>query len=449
MLLGLELLQRQRLPLLQVGQGGLDLLLVLVLALHVHGGEAGKFQGGVIGPEAVARGLHLDGHAVIDGGGHLTGQKPAPNQLVEPVLFAGQILLDVLRGQAHVGGPDGLVGVLGPGFGLVMPGLVRIIVLAVAVDDQLPGGRQGLLRQAQGVGTHIGDEAHGALALDVHALVELLGHRHGPPGRHAQLAAGLLLEGGGDEGRRGIAGLVLALDALHGKGGRLHGVADGPDLLLAAELLLLLRAVEGGGEGPQIGGDAAEIGVQGPVFLGLKGPDLLLPLAHQPGGHRLDPSGGQAPADFFPQQRRELVAHDAVQDAAGLLGVHQVLVNGPRGGDGLVDHFFGDLIEGDPVSAVVGQLQKLLEVPGNGLPLPVRVGGQKDLVTLLGRLFQVGDDLLLPFDGLVVRYEAVLHIHADLAFGQVPDVTHGRLDLIIRSKVFADGLGLGRRFYND
>ena len=126
-----------------------------------------------------------------------------------------------------------------------------------------------------------------------------------------------------------------------------------------------------------------------------------------------------------------------------------VLVNGPGCSNGLVDHLFGDLVEGDPVGLFIGNVQQFLQVPGDGLALTVRVGGQIHLSALLGCLFQGGDGLLLSLDGLVVGLESVFHVHAQLALGQVPDVTHGRHHLITRSKVLADGLGLGRGLYND
>src|SRR5699024_11034589 len=65
------------------------------------------------------------------------------------------------------------------------------------------------------------------------------------------------------------------------------------------------------------------------------------------------------------------------------------------------------------------------------------------------RFFQGGDGLLLSLDRLVVGLKPVLHVHAQLALGQVPDMAHGRHHLITRSKVLADGLGLGRGLYND
>ena len=83
------------------------------------------------------------------------------------------------------------MGVLGAGLGLVAVGLG--VIVTVAAGDEGLGRGQGLLADPQGVGTHIGDEAHGALALDVHALVQLLGDGHGAAGGHVQLAGRLLL----------------------------------------------------------------------------------------------------------------------------------------------------------------------------------------------------------------------------------------------------------------
>ena len=435
-------------PLLQIGQRGLLHLVLLVPALHIDRCKARKLQGGVGGPEGVARGLHLDPHAVVDGIGHLTCQEPAPDELIEPVLLAGQVLLDLLGRKADVGRPDGLVSVLCAGLRLEMAGLGGIVILSVAADDHLLGGGQSLFGETQRVGPHVGDQAYGALPLNVHALIELLGHSHGAAGRHVELPAGLLLEGGGDEGRRGGAVFILALYALDGEGGAPHGVHHRLHLLLTVELHFLFPPVEGRSESPHVGGDPGKIHVQRPVLLRLEGADLLLPLAYQAGGYGLDPPGGEPPADLFPQEGGELVAHDAVQDAPGLLGVHQVHIDVPRRGDRLVHHPLGDLVEGHPIGLVVGDTQKLLQVPGDRLPLPVGVGGEEHFLAPLGRLPELGYDLFLALDGLIVGKKAMLHVHAQLAFGQIPDMSHRCLYLIARPKVLADGLGLGRGFHN-
>src|SRR5699024_5203921 len=116
------------------------LLLLLVLALLVHGGVAGELQVAAGGAELVVPRRHSHGDAVIDGVGHLAGQKAAPDQPVEPVLLAGEVSLDLLRGQQDVAGPYGLVGVLSAGLCLKVPGLGGAVGVSVAALDKLPGG---------------------------------------------------------------------------------------------------------------------------------------------------------------------------------------------------------------------------------------------------------------------------------------------------------------------
>src|SRR5699024_8747363 len=109
---------------------------------------------------------------------------------------------------------------------------------------------------------------------------------HGPPGGHVQLPAGLLLKGGGGEGGRGGALLVLTLHALDGEGGVLNGGDLLVNLLLGVQLpLLSVLPVVPGGKGvlPLVSG--GELYIQGPVLLGLELRDLLLPVADHPGGH--------------------------------------------------------------------------------------------------------------------------------------------------------------------
>ncbi len=445
MLIGGEALEIQAVSLLKLRQGGFLLLFLLVPALLIDGGIACEFQAGGAGPEIVAPGLDFHRHAVIDRVGHLAGHKAAPDEPVEPVLLTGEVRLQVLRGPADIAGTDGFVGVLGARLGLVAVGFG--VGVPVTAQDEALGLRQGLFGKAQRVRTHIGDEAHGALPGDVHALIELLGDGHGPPGSHAQFPGSLLLHSGGGKGGRGTPLLVGALHTLHRKGGVLrlpdHRVYLG--LGLQFRLFPVLPVVAGG-KGLVA---AQEIGVQGPIFLRLEGFDLPFPVVHHPGGHGLNPPGGEAPADFFPQQGAQLIAHQPVQDAPGLLGVYQVLVNSPGGLNALLNHFLRNLVEGHPPGLLVRQIQKVLEVPGDGLPLPVRVGCQEHGVRRLGGLFQILDDIFLALDGLVNRLEILLRVHAQLALGQVPQVAHTGLDGVLLPQILSDGLGLRRGFHDD
>ena len=329
--------------------------------------------------------IHL--HHVIAGVSHLAGHETAPDQLIQAVLLLSQVVFDGLRVQLHIAGTDGLMGVLSP---LLLAEAARrtgIIGCSVAGEDQLLCCRQGLLGKAQGVGTHIGDETDGPLAGDVHALIELLGDGHGAARRHIQLPRGLLLQGGGDKGRRRRAALFRTLDVLNGK----RAVADVGDdavrFLLRVKLPLLAVAVVTGGEAAGLV-QAAQGYIQGPELLGLEILNLPLPFHHQARCHRLDTSCGKTAPDLFPQQRAELIAHDAVQDTPRLLGIHQVIVDVPGLFDAPLDDVFRNFVKGDALGLAVWQIQKLLQMPGDGLALPVRVRCQIDAVGFLRRRAQ-------------------------------------------------------------
>ena len=325
-----------------------------------------------------------------------------------------------------------------------------IVLLTVAAHDKLLSGGNGLFADAERVGTHIGDQTHGTLALNIHALVKLLGDSHGAAGGHGQLAAGLLLHGGGGKGGRGRTVLIRPLHGLDGKDGILRLLYHGFHLGGGFQLCLLaVLSVIPCGEGQLFHVIAGEVGVQRPVFLRLEILDLPLPVIHHSGGNRLDPSCGQAPLDLLPQQGTELIAHQPVQNTPGLLGIHQILVDVPGMLNALTHHVLRDLIEGDPLCFLVRQIQQALEVPADSLALAVRVGCEVHGIRRLGGFFQVGNDGFLPLDGLVDRLEVIVYIHAEFAFLQVPEMAHAGLYLIVLAQIFSNGFGLRRRLHDD
>ena len=189
--------------------------------------------------------------------------------------------------------------------------------------------------------------------------------------------------------------------------------------------------------------------VDAPVFLGHKGADLPLPVHHHTGDHTLDAAGRKAGAHLAPQEGAQLIAHDAVQDAASLLGIHQIHVDVPGMLDGLGNGGLGDLVKGHALGLAGIQLQQLLQMPGNGFALPVRVGCQIDELSLVGGILQIVDDLALAVDGQIGGLEVIFHIHAQLLFGQVAQMSHGGLYLIARPQIFGNGLGLGRGLHDE
>ena len=359
-LLRLKFPELHLLPLIQRRQKVNLFFLLVVARLLIYRRIAGKLEAAGAGMELMLLCRDLNAHTVVDGVSHLAGKKTAPDQAVEAVLLTGKVVLDPLRRQFDVGGTDRFVRVLRTLFGLKAARGGRIIVLAVAAENKRPGGAERFLAQAQGVGTHVGDQAHRALAADINALIELLGDRHGAARRHIELAGSLLLERGGRERRRGGTLLVRALDAFDGK----HRVSDlrhdGIDLLRRGRLLLFPVFTVVMGKKFLLRRRIEKLCVQSPVFFRRKGSDLLFTVIDHARGDRLHTAGAQTPSDLFPQQRRELVAHDPVEDTARLLRVHKVLVDRTRLPDALRDDFFGDLIERHALGLVVAEPQKRL-----------------------------------------------------------------------------------------
>ena len=448
MLLGLALHVANLLALVQFGQRVQLFLVFLVPSFLVDGQEAGEAQILMVGAERMPLAVGVDGRGVIDCIGHLAGHEAAPDQLVEPVLIPGQIRLQGLRVEAHIAGPDGLVCVLRGALGFEAAGCTGVVVLAIAFFNVVLGGGKRFLRQAQGIGTHIGDQTHGALAGDVNALIELLRQRHGALGSHVELTGGLLLERGGNKGGRGRAALLSRLDLADGEELALHVGQDGDCLLIVGERgLFPVFAVVVGLEAA-FPVRAFQRYVQGPVFLRHESADLVFAFHHQPGGDGLDAACGETAANLSPEQRRELIAHDAIQNPAGLLGVHQIQVDGSRLLDGLGDDALGDLVEGHAPGFAVGQAQQLLNVPGDGFAFSIRVSCQIDGSGSFCSLFQFLDEIRFFFHRDVFRLEIVIQIHAHRALGQIAQMPHAGLDLIIRAKIFSDCLCLGRRFHD-
>ena len=101
-----------------------------------------------------------------------------------------------------------------------------------------------------------------------------------------------------------------------------------------------------------------EVGVKRPVFLRLEGLNFLFAVVDHAHGHGLHAARGEAAADLLPQKRAQLIAYDAVEHAARLLRVDQVLVDGARLLDALGDDLFRDLVESHALGLFIVQIQK-------------------------------------------------------------------------------------------
>ncbi len=376
----------------------------------------------------------------------------------------------------------------------VVAGRIRQELAAVALLDLGPGRRQGGVGQRGRVRPHVGDVA---------GLVQALGRAHGHGRREAQLAAGLLLEGGGDEGRRGSAAVRTPLDRAHreGRPGQIGGQDLGPglvehghpapDLAVLAEVLAAGQAVavqadhrgpEGaaGIGGPGLAGLGGELALEVPVGGADEAHALALALHHQAGAHALDPPDAAARPHLLHGHRgQRAVAVDAVEQAAGLLGVDQAAVDVARVLDGVADGLGGDLVEHHALYGHGGRrVEHLEQVPGDGLALAILICGQVELGGPLQLGLQPLDDVLLVPAHHVERLEVVVDVdaqdlplalvglgHVGRVAGKVPDVAHrgvhgdrpqvggGRHAGVARGsgrrQEPGDGLGLGRGLHDD
>ena len=328
------------------------------------------------------------------------------------------------------------------------------IGLAEILLDGVAGGGDGLRRHVHAVGSHIGDEAH-RLAADVHALIEALGDLHGPGGGEAELARGLLLQRRGAEGRVGVALGGLRLDRVHLEGLALHRLLDGPrggfvrNVVVAQ--LLARDGVERGLELLALG--RHEGAVQRPVFARPESLDLEFAVTDDAQCHRLHAARRTRTRQLPPQHGREGEPNEIVQRAPGEIGIHQRAIHVARVLHGLQHGGFGDGIEHHALHGLALQRalppQHFQHVPGDGLAFAVRVGGENQPVVR----FEGGGNVGEPLGGLAVHLPVHLEVgvgaHRTIFGGQVADMAVGSEDFEILAQILVDGLGLGRRFYND
>ena len=421
------------------------------------------------------RGVDLDTDALALGVLHLRGHGALPDQLVQPELIPLQSGLR--RGAEHLAGrSDRLVRLLRV---LHLAGVDPRLLGQEVRTEELPhlvaGGADRGAGQGHRVGPHVGD---------VPGLVQVLGHRHRPLCGEAQLAAGLLLQGGGAEGRVRAAAVRLGIDRgdlplgpaqLAGQllGGSLVEVdevvstlATQPTAVVEVPPLGDLAPVDLGESGRELGrlriGTRVQGGVEVPVGGGAERDPFPFAIHHQAGGDRLHPSGGQSRLHLLPQHRGQSVAVEPVEDPSGLLGVDQVEVEVAGVLQRVLDRPRGDLVEDHPLDRDL-RLQFLQQVPGDRLPLAVTIGGEQEFVGVRQGGLEGLDGRLLVGVHDVDRLELVIDVdavprpllplvlgrHLGRTSGQVPNVSSARLDDVAVAEEARDRLHLGRRLDDD
>ena len=362
--------------------------------------------------------------------------------MIEPELVAFEDPGQGFRGAQLRGRADRFVRVLGAFLDLILAA-AAVERLTEPADDVRARRLTRRIGDARRVGAHVGDEAlRPVAAAEVDALVERLGDLHRLADAEPQLARGFLLERRGRERCRRVASRLAGLDRCHPEGrvaqrrhDRLGLLAVGDLGLLAVDLVELRREDDLRSELRQLGRDR-------PILPRNEGADLALAVDDQPHGNRLHAAGREAAADLRPQQRRDLIADQPVENPAGLLGVHHRHIDRMRVLERLEDGVFGDLVQLDPLRVL--ELQELGQMPCDRFAFAIRVGRQVDFRgDLRGRL-EVLDDVALPLNGEVARHESVQDVDAQRRLREVADVAHRCLHDVPRRQEFLDGFGFRR-----
>ncbi len=179
-------------------------------------------------------------------------------------------------------------------------------------------------------------------------------------------------------------------------------------------------------EGHQPGSEGARLrgfaGVQDGLDVGIgRGSERhAFPLAihDQPSGDRLHASGGQLRHDLLPQHRGDLVAVEPVQNASGLLGIDQVVVEFAGVLHRGQDRFGGDLVEDHPLHRDLG-FEFIEQMPGDCLPFAVFIRCEVKLVGILQLGFEFPNGALLVCCDHIERLE----IGVDIDPGASPFLT--------------------------
>ncbi len=450
----------QRLALAHLGElAGLVVLRLVVAAFLVDLEEAVELRDGAGGAQIDVAGARLGGD--VDGGAlelgrlHLAGDGAHPDQLIELGLVGLEEFRDLARPAGDVGRTDRLMRLLGVlRLGLVAARRFGNVTGAVIGVDHAADLAQRLVGHVDAVGPHISNESD-RLAAEVDSLVEPLRDAHGVGRGKAELAARLLLQRRGGEGRIGVAPGGLGVDQRHREGGGLERLLERLGLRPRADVEALdLLAV--GADQPRLEGLAArrrERRDQRPVLARDEFLDLELAVAHQPQRDRLHAAGRARARQLAPEHRRQREADEIVERAARQIGVDQRLVDGARVLHRLAHRLLGDGVEDDALDVDI--LEKLLflehfqHVPGDRLALAVGVGGENELVGALDRPGDVGEALLRLAVHLPDHVEVGLRIDRAVLGGQVTHMAKGRQHLVAAAEVFIDRFCLGRRLDND
>ena len=169
--------------------------------------------------------------------------------------------------------------------------------------------------------------------------------------------------------------------------------------------------------------------------------DLTLALHDDAESGGLDAAGGEAVADLLPDETREIVSDESVEDAAGFLSFAEILVDVA----GILHCFhhgvFRDLVENNSLrergAMLAVELGCLGDVPSDRFSFSVGVGREDDFIGTCGEGADLSDDGFLPGADDIVGDEASSDVDGfEVALRKVSDVSDRSLDGVFSVEIF-------------
>ena len=136
----------------------------------------------------------------------------------------------------------------------------------------------------------------------------------------------------------------------------------------------------------------------------------------------------------------ESIAHQTVQNPAGLLGIYQIK-SISRGFD--IPSFTPVFVISLKVtrSCACSSRPKKYKPDARRLPPPSLSGSvaEEHAVRMSGGFFQLLNQLLFSFDNAVLGLKIIFDVHAEPGFGQVPHMAHRGDNFIPIAQIFLNG----------
>ena len=345
--------------------------------------EAREFQYGACCAQLVVGGINRQGGNIINSVRHLASNNAVPDERIQLQLVIGEVLLHFGRGTHNAGRTNRLMRVLSVLFCAVVVFLRRAEFAAEVLLDIVTDFGNSNLCQTHGVGSHIGNQADGGFA-QRYAFIKLLCQHHGLFCAEVELFIGLLLHAGGSKRRYGVTLAFFLYGVAHDVISLGESFFRCSCLLLVMQLQLFALIFYCFRFKELSLAAFTQLGAQCPVFYRHEILDFTVAVGNDFGSNGLYAAGAQALADFAPQQRAQLIAYDAVQNAACLLCINHIHVNAARMLDSVLDSGSGNLMKFNAAGRCRVDAQNKCQMPADCFTLAVRVSCQQNFVGFFG-----------------------------------------------------------------